>query len=93
MKSIKRYPRYAKKARIRSRIRYSEKREDISSKIKADRKKTPEKYRLKRQKEIARDPEGFKKKKNANWAKNYPKNKITHQKHNVQKCSCNNKCF
>ena len=71
----KRYPQYAKKARIRSRIRYSEKREDISNKIKADRKKNPEKYRLKRQKEIARDPEGFKKKKNANWKKNYPKNK------------------
>lgn len=71
-----RYPRYAKKAIVRAKKRYEENKDEISAKTKEDRKKNPEKYRLKRQKEKTKDPEGFKAKKNANWAKNYPKNKV-----------------
>jgi len=70
-----RYPKYAKKAIARASKRYEEKKDEISAKTKEDRKINPEKYRLKRQKEKAKDPEGFKRAKNANWTKNYPKNK------------------
>ena len=70
------YIRNRKKVLAQSTKRYEEKKYEISAKTKEERKKNPEKYRLKRQKEKAKDPEGFKAKKNANWAKNYPNNRV-----------------
>ena len=71
------YPKYANKIRISSAKRYAEKHDEIRNKIKEFRKTSEGKiyFREKRQKEKAKDPEGFKRKKNENWAKNYPKNK------------------
>jgi len=70
-----RYSRYAEKAIIRSSKRYEEKKDEINAKTKEDRKKNPGKYRLKRQKEKAKDPDGFNAKKRANWAKHAERNR------------------
>ena len=59
----RKYSRYAEKAIIRSSKRYEEKKDEINAKTKEDRKKNPGKYRLKRQKEKAKDPDGFNAKK------------------------------
>ena len=81
---------FAKKARANASKRYEEKKDEINAKLKEDRKKNPEKYRLKRQKEKAKDPEGFNAKKRANWAKhkirNRPRvNKRTNELHHEKK--------
>jgi hypothetical protein len=71
------YLNHAVKDRKRAGKYYEEHHEDISNRTKEFRK-TPEGqiyFRDKRQKEIARDPEGFKRKKEANRIKNFPKNK------------------
>ena len=80
----RRYPRYAEKAIARSTKRYEDKKDEISAQTKLDRKLHPGKYRLKHQKEKEKDPAGFKAKKNANWAKNYPKNKARLSKKGVK---------
>ena len=66
---------FAKKARANASKRYEEKKDEISAKTKEDRKINPEKYRLKRQKEKAKDPEGYNAKKRANWAKHKIRNR------------------
>ena len=49
--------------------------DEISAKTKEDRKINPEKYRLRHQKEKAKDPEGHNAKKRANWAKHKIRNR------------------
>ena len=81
---------FAKKARANASKRYEEKKDEISAKTKEDRKINPEKYRLRHQKEKAKDPEGHNAKKRANWAKhkirNRPRvNKRTNELHHEKK--------
>jgi|APSaa5957512493_1039668.scaffolds.fasta_scaffold37031_2 hypothetical protein len=59
------------KNKIIQAAQYQEDKDEISRETKEDRKINPEKYRLKRQKEKAKDPVRYNRKKRENWAKNY----------------------
>ena len=83
---------FAKKARANASKRYEEKKDEISAKTKEERKINPEKYRLRHQKEKAKDPEGHNAKKRANWAKhkirnrprvNKRKNELNHERKEI----------
>ena len=59
------------KNKIIQAARYQKNKGEISRETKEDRKINPKKYRLKRQKEKAKDPVRYNRKKRENWAKNY----------------------